>query len=109
MHGKFILLTKMINDIEIRKYTVPFNDRWMKRAKIISIYNNKHNECFLAHQISDNEILVPGELENTKPKLEGKPGKLVYVVKNEKLSDDVRNTVKLKAEHEFAGKDVKFW
>ena len=99
----------MITNIEVRKYAVPANDRWMKRAKIISIYNNKHNEYFLAHQINGDEILVPGELENTNPKPEGKPGKLVYMIKNEKLSDDVRNIVKLRAEYKFAGKKAKFW
>jgi hypothetical protein len=106
MTGK---MTNTIKEMEIRTYAVPFNDRGMKRAIEIEVYDGDNKESFLAHQTSDKEILIPGELENTKPKLEGKPGKLVYLIKDKEFSDDVRNTVKLKAEYKFAGKEAKFW
>jgi len=103
----------MITGIEIIKYIVPANDRGMKRAREIKVYDKNAGkmEYFLAHQINDRnkvgekviseavETVIVGALENYNPDKKMMPykGNFIYEIKDKKFGREVYDEVKEKA------------
>jgi len=105
----------IIREMKPIRYAVPFNDKGMKRAREIEVYDGSEKEYFLIHQMNDRgkaiETVIVGALDNYNPDIKMKPcmTKFMYDIKDKKFGRDIYSIVKEKAISNGMKGEVKFW